>query len=197
MDDCMIWLPPSTPFDQLQSAIDRSGQFDQAMGFQVAIDKCRIVALQTTPKIMDLAQDLGYAIATDFEFLGICCTLDGTLSLLKFHATRAAHRLRLLKWAAPNIETRGKMILSLVIPSFTWAAGWALPTSGEMTTLKQEISQAFSDLWGQQPATILAFERIGWKCEPNLAADLALLRIARRSHAKTPQWLELSPIAQA
>ena len=128
MDDRTIWLPPSTPFDQLQSAIDRSGQFDQAMGFQVAIDKCRIVTLQTTPEITALAQDLGYAIATDFE-------LDGTMSLLKFHAMRAAHRLRLLKWAAPNIETRRKMILSLVIPSFTWAAGWALPTSGEMTII--------------------------------------------------------------
>ena len=197
MDDRTIWMPPSTPFDQLQSAIDRSGQFDQAMGFQVAIDKCRIVALQTTPEITSLAQTLGYAIATDVEFLGICCTLDGTMSLLKFHAMRAAYRLRLLKWAAPNIETRRKMILSLVIPSFTWAAGWALPTSGEMTTLKQEILQAFTDLWGQQPATILAFERIGWKCEPNFAGDLALLRIAWRSHAKTPQWLELSPIAQA
>ena len=197
MDDRTIWLPPSTPFDQLQSAIDRSGQFDQAMGFQVAIDKCRIAALQTTPEITDLAQDLGYAIATDFEFLGICCTLDGAMPLLKFHAMRATHRLRLLKWAAPKIEIWRKMILSLVIPSFTWAAGWALPTSGEMTTLKQEILQAFSDLWGQQPATILAFERIGWKCEPNFAADLALLRIAWRSHAKTPQWLELSPIAQA
>ena len=197
MDDRTIWMPPSAPFDQLQAAIDRSGQFDQAMRFQVAIDKCRIVALQTTPEITSLAQTLGYAIATDFEFLGICCTLDGTMSLLKFHSKRAAHRLRLLKWAAPNIEIRRKMILSLVIPSFTWAAGWALPTRGEMTTLKQEILQAFTDFWGQQPVTILAFERIGWKCEPNFAADLALLRIVWRSHAKTPQWLELSPIAQA
>ena len=51
MDDRTIWMLPSTSFDQLQSAIDRSGQFDQAMGFQVAIDKCRIVAIQTTPEI--------------------------------------------------------------------------------------------------------------------------------------------------
>ena len=177
--------------------VDRSGQFDQAMAFQVAIDKCRIVALQATPDILRLAQTLGYAMATEFEFLGVSCTLQGEMSLLKFHALRAAYRLRLLKWAAPSIVTRRKMILSLVIPSFTWAAGWALPTSSEMTTLRQEILKAFTDLWGQQPATVLAFERIGWKCEPNFAGDLALLRVAWRSHAKTPQWLELSPIAQA
>ena len=197
MDDRTIWLPPSTPFDQLRLALDRSGQFDQALGFQVAIDKCRIVALHATPEVNRLAQTLGYTIATDFEFLGVRCTLNGAMYLLKFHVLRAAHRLRLLKWAAPSLATRRKMILSLVIPSFTWAAGWALPTGGEMTTLKHDILQAFTDFWGQQPATVLAFERIGWQCEPRFASDLALLRIAWRSHAKTPQWLELCPLSQA
>ena len=197
VDDRTLWVPAGSPCSLLRQALHRSQEFDQAFGFALSLDKSAIVTRDPDPQADALAAEFGFKRAFSLEILGVQASFTSEWSLLKFQVDKALARLRLLCTVTSNRSIHCHLLASLVTPCFAWAAGFARPEASELSRVRAAVVDLFGKSFTGQAATVIVFEAMGWKLEPEFACDLGALRVLWRSCALAPEWLDTAPLTQA
>ena len=200
MDDRTLWVPAGSPSTLLQPALHSSQEFDGAFGFTLSLDKSAIVTRDPDPHADALAAEFGFKRAATLEILGVQASFTSEWCLLKFQVDKALARLRLLRTVTSSRSVHCQLLASLVSPCFAWAAGFARPEPCDLSRVRGAVVTVV-DLFGKsftgQAATVIVFEAMGWKLEPEFACDLGALRVLWRSCAVSPAWLDTAPLTQA
>ena len=183
VDDRILW--PNCPGDAsagraLAEALNKSDLVDKAFGLSCRPDKCALVAPEGDQTLRELwhrkypKQQVLHALGVVIDV----CTRDSTL--LKLSLRMALLRLRYLRTLNPPLDIKRRLIRSLIMPTFTWAAGAAGPSTDELQELKDGILWALrtSVTWEAPWALLCAVH--GWDWDPDFALDWAALRIAAR-----------------
>ena len=200
VDDRILW--PNCPGDAstgraLAEALNKSDLVDKAFGLSCRPDKCALVAPEGDQTLRELwhrkypKQQVLHALGVVIDV----CTRDSTL--LKLSLRMALLRLRYLRTLNPPLDIKRRLIRSLIMPTFTWAAGAAGPSTDELQELKDGILWALrtSVTWEAPWALLCAVH--GWDWDPDFALDWAALRIAARYWCRPPPWLDHIPVCEA
>eukprot|EP00439_Symbiodinium_sp_Y106_P001521 s14176_g1.t1 len=91
---------------------------------------------QGCPEHEQLASDLCFKVQDTLEILGVRACFAGDWRLLHCRVRKAVLRANLLGWATRNHKFRRQLFLSLVVPPFAWAAGFARPGAEDVQTLR-------------------------------------------------------------
>ena len=129
--------------------------------------------------------------------LGVRATFQGPWSLLRFQVRKVILRARLLGWVTANRKIQKHLILSLVVPPFSWAAGFARPDAKALKEIRTEITQAFQKCFSRDFARVCFFEALDWQLRPEFACDLVALRVLWKASIQVPGWLDFLPIREA
>ena len=157
----------------LRAAFAKSDAFDRALGLEVSVLKCAVVAAVGSQEAQHLAPVLGYKHKQSLETLEIFVPFQGGWGLLKFSLRRVVLRLRLLRGVGLGNVAARKLIRSLVLPCFAWAAAYAAPHEEDLAAVSNEVEYYFDTHTGQGVATVLFYKVAGWFLEPQFSLDVA------------------------
>eukprot|EP00439_Symbiodinium_sp_Y106_P042915 s6023_g5.t1 len=90
-----------------------------------------------------------------------------------------------------------RLVRSLVVPCYSWAAPFAVPSDGDLKDIRNAVAASFHRHFKCDAARALVYEHSGWDCEPYFATDTAVLRHLWRILTIPPLWLDTLPLAQA
>ena len=197
IDDRTLWLCKGQPLSCLQAALERSADFDHAFCFKLSLAKCALVPRFPASEHRTLAEELGFQVAEDLEVLGVRAPFQGPWSLLRFQVRKVVLRARLLSWVTSNRKIQKHLILSLVVPPFAWAAGFARPDAKALKEIRTEITQAFQKCFSRDFARVCFFEALDWQLHPEFACDLVALRVLWKANIQVPGWLDFLPMCEA
>ena len=197
VDDRTLWVHPRRPLVALRSALERSRVYDRAFGFKLSLDKCAVVPRDPGPEHEQLASDLRFKVQETLEILGVRACFAGAWRLLHCRVRKAVLRANLLGWATRNHKFRRQLFLSLVVPPFAWAAGFARPGAEDVQTLRHAIEDAFKQTFSPTFARVCLFESVGWEVHPEFSCDLGTLRVLWKTCVQAPRWLETVPLNRA
>ena len=150
----------------VQAAIlakSQSDEFDSLFGFSCSAAKCQLAYPPELAAGLQVAPLLGYKHGQGLDTLGLHYDLaSSTTSLLKFDLAKAQFRLRYVKAVAGSFTQKIFHIRRLVLPSFCWAAGFALLPDHELRTLQKDFKTVFDRrLLKDTPFCVLK-EILGW-----------------------------------
>ncbi|CAE7766887.1 unnamed protein product [Symbiodinium sp. CCMP2592] len=189
VDDRLLW---SRSAEALRQGKLRSDEVDAAYDFTCDVAKCRFAFRGADPAALALRDELGYASSEVLVVLGLVVPLDPAMvpSLRDFDLKVVQRRLRLIGAATHSLPNKRRLLLSLVLPLFTWAGGHAFVGEEALTAVLSAFRHAiFKDLAVDAPL-VLGYEVAGWECHPLFAAQSAALRQAARLQASPPVWIE-------
>ena len=126
VDDRILW--PNRPGDAsagraLAEALNKSDLVDKAFGLNCRPEKCALLAPEGDQTLRELWHRK-YPKQQVLHTLGVVidvCTWESTL--LKLSLRMALLRLRYLRTLNPPLDIKRRLIRSLIMPTFTWAAG--------------------------------------------------------------------------
>ena len=193
VDDRTLWLPPGRPLAVFSQALERYCAF----GFSLSLDRCAIVCREVDHETSYLADSFKFKTASHLEILGVQAFFDAEWRLLKFNVRKAVLQLRLLRWVTHFRHLQKVIFDSLVVPCFSWAAGFARPSKAELELLRAETAYLFVPHFSGVSARVLVHEASGWQTDPVFACDSAALRTLWTACSKPPGWLETVPLCQA
>ena len=145
------------------------------------------------PEHEQLASDLRFKVQDTLEILGVRACFAGDWRLLHCRVRKAVLRANLLGWATRNHKFRRQLFLSLVVPPFAWAAGFARPGAEDVQTLRHAIEDAFKQTFSPTFARVCLFESVGWgRCTLSSLVTSGLLeccgKLAFRPHGGWRQF---------
>ena len=85
----------------------------------------------------------------------------------------------------------------MVVPPFSWAAGFARPDAKALNEIRSAITQAFQKCFCRDFARVYFFEALDWQLHPDFACDLGALWVLWKASVQTPGWLDFLPISEA
>ena len=197
IDDRTLWLHDKHDLEALRTAAHRSALFDRAYGFSLSLEKCTLTARRPCAASRVLARDLQFKETDCLEILGVQACFDEEWTLLRYQARKAILRARLLGWVTQNRSLKTRLLTSLVVPPFAWAAGFAKPAPAALTEIRSEIEVVFSKSFAVGSATVCMYEALGWQLHPEFACDLGTIRLLWKACVQPPRWLEYVPIPEA
>ena len=169
IDDRTLWLRKGRPVSCMRDALLRSAEFDRAFCFSL---KCAIIPRVPSKEHSALAEAFGFKQAEELEVLGVRAPFDGAWTLLRLRVRKVVLRVRLLGWATANRKIQKQLLLSLVVPPFSWAAGFARPDAKALNEIRSAITQAFQKCFSRDFARVSFFEALDWQLHPDFACDL-------------------------
>ena len=104
-------------------------------------------------------------------------------------------RLRHLRIVARGIDDRAVLCKQLVLPMFTWCAGFARPNAEEEDRIRNNTGEAMLAPKPRETPPLLAAEVAGWEVDPGFACDWAALRCLVRRVLDRRRWLDDAPLA--
>ncbi|CAE7531982.1 unnamed protein product, partial [Symbiodinium microadriaticum] len=195
IDDRSLWLGADGCTQEMITALERSGIFDEASGFTLSLPKCKVTSRVQHADVEGLRSQFGFQDSEVIELLGVAIPFEGPWRLLKLHLRKVLLRLRLLAWTNVHRRLHQHLIASLVMPSFTWCAAFADMPPQDLATVKNEVLNSFENIFKVNAARALIFETVGWQLEPSFALDSACLRTWWKLAASPPDWTECLPLA--
>ena len=197
IDDRSLWLHEKCDLEALRTAASRSAHFDHAYGFSLSLDKCSLTARRPCAASHALARELQFKETDCLEILGVRACFDEDWTLLRYQARKAILRARLLGWVTQNRHIKTRLLASLVVPPFAWAAGFARPSSDDLQEIRSEIVTVFSKSFAAGFAAVCLYEALGWQLHPDFACDLGTLRVLWKASVLSPGWLDYVPLSEA
>ena len=197
IDDRSLWLHEKCDIEALRTAASRSAHFDHAYGFSLSLDKCSLTARRPCAASHAFARELQFKETGCLEILGVRACFDEDWTLLRYQARKAILRARLLGWVTQNRNLKTKLLASLVVPPFAWAAGFARPSSDDLREIRGEIVTVFSKSFAAGFAAVCLYEALGWQLHPDFACDLGTLRVLWKACVMSPRWLDYVPLSEA
>ncbi|CAE7306335.1 pol [Symbiodinium natans] len=194
VDDRVLWLrahahSAAQTAQAAHQALCRSDQFDQAAGLTCCQRKCHLVTCDPACPWRMEAQHRGYTIQPTLQFLGIELYLDhGGASLLKLCLAKLHARLRHATNPAFSLAVRRGVISSLVFPALFWAAGVAIPSQSELTSVRHSIAQSLRGTLTFEAPRVLVGQVLGWHMDPHWMADWSSLMALSRTLLRPPDW---------
>ncbi|CAE7270798.1 hypothetical protein AK812_SmicGene40597 [Symbiodinium microadriaticum] len=131
------------------------------------------------------------------EILGVRACFDEDWTLLRYQARKAILRARLLGWVTQHGNLLARLLASLVVPPFAWAAGFARPSLDDLREIRGEIVAVFSKSFAAGFAAVCLYEALGWQLHPDVACDLGTLRVLWKACVLSPRWLDYVPLSEA
>ena len=193
LDDRMFWRLPDGPGDALGLALQRSDRFDRCFGLRLCVSKCRVAALDPDSEQASVLDSFGYgSVASCLEVLGVDYDLRKRCEArpLRNHVMLARRRLRLIRHVAPCRAQRCLLIASLVLPMFTWVAGWAQLAPSVLDSLRTETLLSYGGRLPCEVPPCLLLEHLGRIHDPVFATAWRALRAATRIVQKVSATLE-------
>ena len=187
--DCVAYIDDRCFWSRCPNAAilakNRSDEFDGIFGFSCSAAKCQLAYPPGLAAGLQVAPLLGYKHGQRLDILGLRYELASlTTSLLKFDLAKAQARLRYVKAAAGSFNQKIHHIRRLVLPSFCWAAGFALLPDHDLSSLQKNFKQVFDRrLLKDTPFCILK-EILGWNTWPDFASQWATLLVGCRFHCR-------------
>ena len=157
IDDRTLWLRKGRPVSCMWDALLRSAEFDRAFCFSLSLAKCALIPRVPSKEHSALAEAFGFKQAEELEVLGVRAPFDGAWTLLRLRVRKVVLRVRLLGWATANRKIQKQLLLSLVVPPFSWAAGFARPDAKALNEIRSAITQAFQKCFSRDFARAEAF----------------------------------------
>ncbi|CAE7206863.1 unnamed protein product [Symbiodinium sp. CCMP2592] len=189
VDDRLLW---SRSADVLRRGKLRSDVVDAAYDFTCDVDKCRFAFRGADPAALALRDELGYASSEVLVVLGLVVPLDPATvpSLRDFDLKVVQRRLRLIGAATHSLPNKRRLLLSLVLPLFTWAGGHAFVGEEALTAVLSAFRHAiFKDLAVDAPF-VLGYEAARLQVSPPVWIEEESVDFAAK------RWLELLPGAR-
>jgi hypothetical protein len=192
IDDRTFWnLSARDPVQALRSARQRSAEFDDIFGFSCRHQKCHIASVN--PEAAHLADQFNYPFPPILSVLGVSfhVATPKSISLTKVSVAEITLVLNLFHCVAVTFRDRQKLLQSLILPKFTWAAGVAGLPEDQLLLVRKLMIKAFGGRVAlhDSPMSIM-LELMSWKLDPVCATNWAALRAACQFFTKPPRWVD-------
>ena len=114
-----------------------------------------------------------------------------SISLTKVSVAEITLVLNLFHCVAVTFRDRQKLLQSLILPKFTWAAGVAGLPEDQLLLVRKLMIKAFGGRVAlhDSPMSIM-LELMSWKLDPVCATNWAALRAACQFFTKPPRWVD-------
>ena len=193
VDDRVIWAQSSVSAPQLRQALLTSERYDEVFGLRCRPEKCGIAARDVEAVVSFGLRDLPYEFHHELCILGLRFNLQqpAAAKLAKFDMQLVLLRITAISRV---VASRLRLLRSLVLPTFTWAAGIGELGHDDLKRLRHAIVGSFGTSLPPDVPWGLFFELLGWEVEPFFATKAAHFRAAVRFHSEDKLSLEEAPL---